>query len=84
MRLIEIHLEWCPHTMLQAMNTVAVTPSHNIAMNLSSFRLDSNTYSCSPFVSHFTIFKSKTKIAYSTGTSSSVMNVATVSPPICA
>lgn len=33
--------------------------------------------------SHFTIFKSKTKMAYRTGTNNKVMNVATPSPPIC-
>lgn len=35
-------------------------------------------------VSHFTIFRSRTKIAYNTGTRSSVMNVARLSPPIWA
>src|SRR5262249_23191688 len=34
--------------------------------------------------SHRTIFRSSTAMLYSTGTSSSVMNVATAKPPICA
>src|SRR6185503_19467328 len=34
--------------------------------------------------SQLTHFRSSTKVAYNTGTSSNVTNVATVSPPICA
>src|SRR5215467_900267 len=33
--------------------------------------------------SHFTIFKSRTKMAYRTGTNNKVIKVATLRPPIC-
>ena len=44
----------------------------------------SDAGNASSFVSHFKIFKSRTNIAYMTGTCSFVTTVAINSPPICA